>query len=74
MRPFRVSNLVQINTYLSKCIQHKNSFLWFLTVMCIQLFQLTLLVQSIKLKDKTESLRGIFMNKLIKISHAWRKQ
>ena len=40
----------------------------------IQLFQLTLSVQSIKLKDKTESLRGIFMNKFIKISHAWRKQ
>ena len=39
----------------------------------IQLFQLTLSVQSIKLKDKTESLRGIFMNKFIKISHAWRK-
>ena len=34
----------------------------------IQLFQLTLSVQSIKLKDKTESLRGIFMNKFIKIS------
>ena len=33
---------------------------------CIQLFQLTLSVQSIKLKDNTESLRGIFMNKLIK--------
>ena len=27
-----------------------------------------------KLKDKTESLRGIFMNKFIKISHVWRKQ
>ena len=40
----------------------------------IQLFQLTLSVQSMKLKDKTESLRGIFMNKFIKISHAWRKQ
>ena len=41
---------------------------------CIQLFQLTLSVQSMKLKDKTESLRGIFMNKFINISHAWRKQ
>ena len=41
---------------------------------CVQLFQLTLSVQSMKLKDKTESLRGIFMNKFIKISHAWRKQ
>ena len=40
----------------------------------IQSFQLTLSVQSMKLKDKTESLRGIFMNKFIKISHAWRKQ
>ena len=40
----------------------------------IQLFQLMLSVQSMKLKDKTESLRGIFMNKFIKISHAWRKQ
>ena len=40
----------------------------------IQLFQLMLSVPSMKLKDKTESLRGIFMNKFIKISHAWRKQ
>ena len=40
----------------------------------IQLFQLTLSVQSMKIKDKTERLRGIFMNKFIKISHAWRKQ
>ena len=40
----------------------------------IQSFQLTLSVESIKLKDKTESLRGICMNKFIKISHAWRKQ
>ena len=40
----------------------------------IQSFQLTLSVQSMELKDKTESLRGIFMNKFIKISHAWRKQ
>ena len=40
----------------------------------IQLFQLTLSDESMKLKDKTESLRGIFMNKFIKISHAWRKQ
>ena len=39
----------------------------------IQSFQLTLSVQSMKLKDKTESLRMIFMNIFIKISHAWRK-
>ena len=39
----------------------------------IRLFQLTLSVQSMKLKDKTESLRGVFMNKFIKISHAWKK-
>ena len=42
-----------------------------LELFSIQLLQLTLSVQSMKLKDKTESLRGIFMNKFIKISHAW---
>ena len=45
-----------------------------ITVQYVQLFQLTLSVQSMKLRDETESLRGIFMNKFIKISHAWRKQ
>ena len=43
--------------------------------MYLQSFQLTnLSVQSMKLKDKTENLCRIFMNKFIKISHTWRKQ
>ena len=39
-----------------------------------QLFHSTLSDESMKLKYKTESLGAIFMNKFIKISHAWRKQ
>ena len=55
-------------------IAQLNQLFQLLHLVHIQLFQLTLSVQSKKLKDKTESLRGIFMNKFIKISHAWRKQ
>ena len=46
----------------------------FLSTCYIQLFQLTLSVQKHKAKRQDRNLRGIFMNKLIKISHAWRKQ
>ena len=60
-----------LDSTLKRTLSARNSlfhcqFNLLFSFLSIESFQLTLSVQSMKLKDKTESLRGMFMNKFIK--------